>query len=158
MRPAVGRTLQNNGSGVFLHSRDYHAGEGQQRDRVGDDHQLVEHIGQLPHEVVGGQGAQEDEYEGDELINADRLLAEEVDDVDLAEHVPAKDGGEGEEEQAAIAVASAWKELIPLSCFLPLRVMFPKTRFIPSPKKRIWTKPVLMVYQRPTRISRKTST
>lgn len=37
---------------------------------------------------------------------------------------------------AAMAVASAWKELIPLSCFLPLKVRFPNTRFIPSPKQR----------------------
>ena len=59
---------------------------------------------------------------------------------------------------AAIAVASAWKELMPLSCLRPLSDRFPKTLFMPSPKKRIWTKPVRIVYQTPTRINRITST
>ena len=59
---------------------------------------------------------------------------------------------------AAMAVARAWKELIPLSCFLPLSEMFPNTLFIPSGKKRIWTNLVLTVYQRPTTINKMTST
>ena len=35
---------------------------------------------------------------------------------------------------AAIAVASAWKELIPLSCFSPFKDKLPKTFFIPATK------------------------
>ena len=38
---------------------------------------------------------------------------------------------------AAMAVARAWKELIPFSCFFPLRVRFPNTFLMPSPKQRI---------------------
>lgn len=44
---------------------DYHAGQGKQGNGVGDDHQVVEHIGQLPHQVVGHRGAQENKDEGD---------------------------------------------------------------------------------------------
>ena len=79
---------------------DHHAGQGKQGDGVGDDHQVVEHIGQLPHQIVGHQSAQEDEHQGDDGVDHHGLLAEQVDGVDLAEQVPAQYGGEGEEEQA----------------------------------------------------------
>ena len=59
---------------------------------------------------------------------------------------------------AAMAVASAWNELMPPPPFLPLREMLPKTRFQPSLKQRICTNFVLMVYQMPTPSSRKTRT
>ncbi|MDD3590728.1 MAG: hypothetical protein PHO46_10735 [Thermoguttaceae bacterium] len=35
---------------------------------------------------------------------------------------------------AASAVASAWNELMPASCFFPLRLILPKTLRKPSPK------------------------
>ena len=75
----------------FLYARDDHAGESEERDGVGNDHQLVEHVGELPDKVVGGERTEEDENQRDDFIDADSLLPEEVDDVDLAEHVPAKD-------------------------------------------------------------------
>ena len=53
---------------------------------------------------------------------------------------------------AAIAVARAWKELMPLSCFSPLSLRLPNTFFMPSPKQRTCTKLVFMEYQRPTPI------
>ena len=37
---------------------------------------------------------------------------------------------------AAIAVVSAWNELMPLSCFLPLSEMLPNTLRHASPKQR----------------------
>ena len=37
------------------------ARQGEQGDGVGDDHELVEHVAQLPDEVVGHRGAEEDE-------------------------------------------------------------------------------------------------
>ena len=37
---------------------------------------------------------------------------------------------------AAMAVARAWKELMPLACFLPRRVRLPNTFRMPSPKQR----------------------
>ena len=45
---------------------------------------------------------------------------------------------------AAMAVASAWKELMPsLPAFSPLMLMLPKTRFMARPKWRTCTKCVL---------------
>ena len=46
---------------------------------------------------------------------------------------------------AAMAVARAWKELIPCSCFPPRRVRLPNTFRIPSPKQRTCTKRVRML-------------
>ena len=57
---------------------------------------------------------------------------------------------------AAMAVARAWKELMPCSCRPPRRDRLPKVFFIPSPKQRTWTKRVRMVYHRPTPMRRKT--
>ena len=80
---------------------DHHTSEGEQADGVRNDHEVVEHIGHLPHQVVGHQGAQENEHQADGGIDLGRLLAEEIDYIDLAEQVPAEDGGEGKEEPAA---------------------------------------------------------
>ena len=79
---------------------DNKAGESEQRNGVGDDHEVVEHVAQLPDEVVGHHRAEEDEHEREDGVDHGALLAEEVGDVDLAEEVPAQDRGEGEEEQA----------------------------------------------------------
>ena len=54
---------------------------------------------------------------------------------------------------AAIAVAKAWKEVMPLSCLPPFNDRLPKTFFMPSPKQRTCTKRVLIEYHRPTAIS-----
>ena len=59
---------------------------------------------------------------------------------------------------AAMAVASAWNELMPPPPFLPLSVRLPKTLFQPSLKQRSWTKFVFTVYQMPTPSSKKTRT
>ena len=76
------------------------AREGEEGDDVGDDHELVEHIAQLPDELVGHRGAEENEDKGEHGVDAVALLAEEVGHVDLAEEVPAQDRGEGKEEEA----------------------------------------------------------
>jgi len=57
---------------------------------------------------------------------------------------------------AAMAVARAWKELMPDSCLPPLRLRLPKTLFMPSPKQRICTNFVLKEYHSPTPMSMKT--
>ena len=67
---------------------------------VGNDHQVIEHVGQLPHQVVGHQSAQEDEHQTQHGVDNSGFFAEEIHHVDLAEQVPAQDGGESEEEQA----------------------------------------------------------
>ena len=59
---------------------------------------------------------------------------------------------------AAMAVASAWKEVMPLFCAPPRRFISPKNFFMPSPKQRTCTKRVRMEYHRPTPISRKMRT
>ena len=79
---------------------DNKAGESEQRNGVGDDHEVVEHVAQLPDEVVGHHRAEEDEHEREDGVDHGALLAEEVGNVDLAEEVPAQDRGEREEEQA----------------------------------------------------------
>ena len=76
------------------------ARQGEQRNGIGDDHELVEHVAQLPDKVIGHRGAEEDEDEREQRVNIGALLAEEVDHVDLAKQVPAQDRGECEEEQA----------------------------------------------------------
>ena len=83
-----------------LDGGDDDAGQRQQRYDVRHDHELVEHIRQLPDEVVGKQRAEEDERDRDDGVDEIGLLAEEVAAVDAAEHVPADNGGEREEQQA----------------------------------------------------------
>ena len=75
------------------------AREGEEGDDVGDDHELVEQVAQLPDKVVGHGGAEVDEDERKAGVDAAALFAEEVDHVDLAEEVPAEDRGEGKEEE-----------------------------------------------------------
>ena len=84
--------------------RNNYAATGYQRNNVGQNHKLIEHIAQFPHEVAGGQRAEEDEHQRDDGIDDAAqlavLAAEQIVGVDLAEQVPAEDGGEGEEQQA----------------------------------------------------------
>ena len=59
---------------------------------------------------------------------------------------------------AAMAVANAWKLLIPWSsAFLPRRVKLPKTRWTPSPKRRSCTPRSRMVKNTPVPTSRNNS-
>ena len=83
-----------------LGSRNNDAGESQQRDDVGDHHDVVEHIRQLPYQIVGEERAEEDERDSDNGVDQRCLLAEEVLYVLLAEEVPADDGSECEEGKA----------------------------------------------------------
>ena len=76
-----------------------HTGEGEQSDGVGQDHQVVEHVGELPNQVVGHHSAQIQEHQSDDGITLGGLFAKEIDDVDLAEQIPAEHGGKGKEEQ-----------------------------------------------------------
>jgi len=89
---------------LFLGDANHDLAQSEEGDGVGDDHQVVESIGQLPNQIVGNQSAQEDEDQSDHGVNHGGslgiLLAEEEVGVDLAEQVPAQNGGEGEEEQA----------------------------------------------------------
>src|SRR5699024_3328950 len=75
-------------------------GQGEQGDGVGADHEVVEQVGETPHQVVGHGGAQEDEHQSQHAVHGGGLFAEQVHHVDLAEQVPAQHSGEGEEEQA----------------------------------------------------------
>ncbi len=83
-----------------LHGCDDHAGEGQECDDIGNDHDIVEHIGQLPNQIIGEQGAEEDEHHCQHRVDHGCLFAEQVFHVLLAEEVPTDDGGECEEHQA----------------------------------------------------------
>ena len=58
---------------------------------------------------------------------------------------------------AATAVASAWNELSPLSCFPPCRLILPNTLRIPSPKQRTCTNRVFILKNIPVPTSRITS-
>ena len=89
---------------LAFRAADYHFGQGEQGDDVGNDHEVVEHIRQLPHQIVAHHGAHQDEHQSDEGVDHGAglgvLLAEKPDGVDLAEQVPAQNRGESEEEQA----------------------------------------------------------
>ena len=78
----------------------YNIGKCKQCNSVWNDHQIVKHIRQLPHQRVGYQSTHEDEYQGNDGIDGDRLLSEQVDNIDLTKQIPTKHRGECEEEQA----------------------------------------------------------
>ena len=59
---------------------------------------------------------------------------------------------------AATAVASAWKELSPLSCLPPFRLKLPKKRRQPSLKQRSCTKRVRMEKKSPVPTRRRIRT
>ena len=46
-----------------------HAGEGEESNNVGQNDKVIEHIGDLPDEVAAGNGAQEDEHQGNNGID-----------------------------------------------------------------------------------------
>ena len=87
----------------FVKAGKHHTGQREQGDDVGQDDEVVEHIRQLPHKVAAGDSAEEDEHQCDNGIDGAAQLAvsaaEQVVGIDLAEQVPAQNGGEGEEQQ-----------------------------------------------------------
>ena len=89
---------------AFFQAGDNHARQREQRDDVGQDDEVVEHIRQLPHEVTAGDSAEEDEHQCDNGIDDAAQpavpAAKQVVGIDLTEQVPAQDSGEGEEQQA----------------------------------------------------------
>ena len=77
--------------GLFVLSTALHDQSGQcdQTDDVRDHHELIEGVGQLPDKIVGEEGAEEDKEDRDDGVDEVCLFAEEVDDIDSAEEVPA---------------------------------------------------------------------
>ena len=69
------------------------------RDNVGDYHKVVEHIRKLPNQIVGEDGAEKYEFDGDNRVDDRCFFAEEIVEIDLAEKIPTDDGGECKEEQ-----------------------------------------------------------
>lgn len=65
----------------------YDRRERKQRYDIRDDHELIEHIRKLPDEVIGQAGAEEDKHQREHRIDLDRLFAEEIFHIDLAEEV-----------------------------------------------------------------------
>ena len=99
MRPGTNSARAVNALFQPLGGFQNHFGQGKQGNGVGNDHQIVEHIRQFPNQIIGHQGAQEDEYQGNHHVNLDTLLSEQVIGVDLTKQVPAQNGRECEEEQ-----------------------------------------------------------
>ena len=77
---------------------DHQAAEGQQADQVGQYHQAVEHIGQTPDQIHFQGGTYHDKDHHDHGVQFGGPLAEQGLHIDLAEEIPADDGGEGEEQ------------------------------------------------------------
>ena len=76
------------------------AGQRDECDHVRQHHELVEHIRQLPDQIIGQAGTEEDEDNSDDGVGKVCLLAEEIIDIDAAEEVPADDRREREKQQA----------------------------------------------------------
>lgn len=81
-------------------NRENRAGQREQRDGVGQHHELVEHVLQLPDEVDLEHRTQEHEESTDAGEHENRLLAKEVFPVELREQVPRQNRREREEQQA----------------------------------------------------------
>ena len=91
-----------------LSHRNHNTTESEERYCVGKYHQVIEHIHQLPDQIVGHQSAQEDEHQSNDGVDHGAglgiLLAEQVDHVDLTEHIPAEYGGEKKNVKLSIPV------------------------------------------------------
>ena len=89
---------------ALLGALHHDAGEGKQGDGVGQNHEIVEEVGQLPNQVVADHGTHQHEDQRNDGVDDGAalgiLLAEEVVGIDLTKQVPAQNGGECEEEQA----------------------------------------------------------
>ena len=84
----------------FLGQSNNQSGAAEQTDDVGQNHQVVSEVSQLPNQVSAEDSAQEDEAQGQDGVDLDAGSTEQVSHVGLTEHVPAQDGGECEEEQS----------------------------------------------------------
>ena len=82
-----------------LSHRNHNAAESEERSCVGKYHQVIEHIGKLPNEVVLEYGTEEHEHDCNNRVNQSGLLSEEACEVYLTEVVPGKNGRECEEEE-----------------------------------------------------------
>ena len=71
-----------------------------QRDHVRDHHDVVEHIRQLPYQIVGEQRSEEDKRDRDHGVDQVGFLAKKVIHVDASEQIPADDRGKREEQKA----------------------------------------------------------
>ena len=60
---------------LFALARD-HLCQSEHGDGVGDDHKLVEGVGEFPYEVVGEEGAEEDENECDEGVDEVEIIVD----------------------------------------------------------------------------------
>lgn len=57
-------------SGGLLRISGYHTGQSEQSNGIGNDHKVVEHIGQLPYQIIGNKGSKEDKRKGDDRIDS----------------------------------------------------------------------------------------
>ncbi len=71
-----------------------------ERDEVGDDHEPVEKVGELPDQIHLKAGARGHERHGQDAVDAHAPAIAEKAHVLRAEEVPAHNGGEGEKEEA----------------------------------------------------------
>lgn len=78
---------------------DHNGAEQQQRDEVGNGHEAVERVGDIPHEREVRNRAGDDHKAENDLIGADDLTAEEELRAARAVECPAEDGGRGKEQQ-----------------------------------------------------------
>ena len=58
----------------FLHRIGDRFGQRKQRQHIWNDHQIIERIGQLPHQIVGSQRAEEQKRKGDQRVHAGAAL------------------------------------------------------------------------------------
>ena len=64
---------------------------------IRNNHELIEHVGKLPYQVVWKAWAEENKGYSDNLVNSYSLLSEEVININLAKYIPAEDCRECEE-------------------------------------------------------------
>ena len=82
---------------------DDQARQGQHCNQVGDHHQSVEEVGEIPYQLHLLQRTEQHTEYNANAVNGQGLLTKQGLEVDLAEEVPANDGGESEEQQAYTA-------------------------------------------------------
>ena len=84
----------------LLTDRHDHAAQSQQSQGVGNHHQAVKEVSQLPDQIHLQRGTHNDEACHNHGVDLAGLLSKEIPHIDLAEEMPAQDRGEGEEKQA----------------------------------------------------------
>ncbi len=87
----VGPAFSGTARVEIIKSLRHHPGETPQGDQVGQHHQTVEHVRQLPHKVDLKEGAQHDEAHDEHAENRQPVHSEEKLDVLLGEEIPAND-------------------------------------------------------------------